>query len=179
MIVPICVGDNGEISINLYNLKGLLDLSSIKWLPLKLIATPKYTIDNYNIDPLRLEEVDTSKKVFADLSRICELEDSEIWRNLIAEGKPKTIPYIKTIEKFFYIQDIEYSDVDILAYKLKLTAAKEGIIPYQVFGIDARIVNTRKETANEVKRDGFIIERHSEIQLRIGDCFVFYYSRNP
>jgi len=133
---------------------------------------------NYRIEALRLAEDDTSKKIFADVARICELEDSEKWRNFLAEKKSDKIPHIDNMKKHFIIKDIEYSNVDIMAFKITLVAARKGLIPYRTFGIDVRIKGTNEELVNEIKRDGFIIERHSEIQLRVGDCFVFYYSRN-
>ena len=109
---------------------------------------------------------------------MCELEDSEKWRDSIAERKRLTIPRFGTMKKYFTVKSVEYSNVDISALKITLVAARKGIVPYGAFGITVKIKGANEECTNEVKRDGLIIERHSDIELRIGDYFVFYHSRS-
>eukprot|EP01022_Parablepharisma_sp_SALTPOND_P015578 TRINITY_DN2214_c1_g2_i1.p1 TRINITY_DN2214_c1_g2~~TRINITY_DN2214_c1_g2_i1.p1 ORF type:complete len:541 (-),score=50.54 TRINITY_DN2214_c1_g2_i1:2226-3848(-) len=178
MIMPICLGDNAEIAVNYYSLRGVVDVESIEWLPIKLSKTPGTGIWNYNLDKYRLNEKDTTKKVFVDMTRVCELEDSEMWRSLILEKKELAVSHLEDMRKHFMVKNIEYSNVDILAFKLTLIANKRCTVPYDVFGINVRVKDEKEEITNEVKRDGLIFERHAELQFRIGDCFVFYHSKN-
>jgi len=176
--MPICKGDNGEIAINYYSLKGVIDINSIEWETLKIKEMPKMTPKEYNSDILREKEADTSRKVFVDLSRMCELEDSENWRDAKAEKIIVKIPHIDTIQKYFKILDIEYSNLDIQAYKITLLAIKSGILPYDTFGIGFQILQKNEECSNEIKRYGLIIERHADLQIKIGETFIFYYSKS-
>lgn len=42
-----------------------------------------------------------------------------------------------------------------------------------------RVVGKDEECTNEVKRLGLAIERHADVELRIGDLLIFYYSKSP
>jgi len=176
-ITPICVGDNIEFAVNYFNIRGLVDINSIKWLPPVLENTPMENILNYKGTEKREKEKRTEIKVFADLSRICELEDSEMeWRDFKCDKQPKSIFPFGKLTKCFKFEDIEYSNIDNYVLKIKLRAQTIGYNTADLFGIGVRVVDT--ECTNEVKKLGLSIERYADIELRIGDLFVFYYAKS-
>jgi hypothetical protein len=78
-LVPICTGDSFEISITLLSLMGVLDPQSVSWNHLAIEQLPSNDdVRNYNraknITPYR----DLYQKYFADLKRVCEVEDTVI-----------------------------------------------------------------------------------------------------
>eukprot|EP01022_Parablepharisma_sp_SALTPOND_P000968 TRINITY_DN105358_c0_g1_i1.p1 TRINITY_DN105358_c0_g1~~TRINITY_DN105358_c0_g1_i1.p1 ORF type:complete len:572 (-),score=29.68 TRINITY_DN105358_c0_g1_i1:2048-3706(-) len=178
-IVPIAVGDNLEFAINYYSLRGLIDISTIEWLPPKLEKTPPENILTYKPKVKREMEKDRTRKVFADLSRICELEDSEMeWRDFRCERQPESVFPFEELRRCFKIEHIEYSNVDNYVIKMYLRACRKGYTEFGIFGIGVRVVDTEEECTNEVKKIGLWIERHADIELRIEDLLVFYYARS-
>jgi len=88
-IVPLCVGDSFEISITLLSLMGALDRQSVKWQSLKVEPMPKLDdVRDYNRFKNLTPNRDMFAKYFADLKRVCEVEDTVVeWFNE---------PYVKT-----------------------------------------------------------------------------------
>jgi hypothetical protein len=126
-VLPICCGDNIEIALNYYSLRGLVDISSVQWLPILVSATPESNMQTYRAEEARNSETDTANKLVADLGRICELEDSERWRDFEAELQSASVFNFHWLETNFIISDVEYSHVDIYALKVTLIADKPGI----------------------------------------------------
>eukprot|EP00826_Nyctotherus_ovalis_P041369 TRINITY_DN4151_c0_g1_i1.p1 TRINITY_DN4151_c0_g1~~TRINITY_DN4151_c0_g1_i1.p1 ORF type:complete len:244 (+),score=47.54 TRINITY_DN4151_c0_g1_i1:43-732(+) len=174
-IPQIAVNDNIEFAMTFYTAKGLADLHSIKWLPPILESTPL----NCKTKPrIELEE-DKAKKVFSDLSRVCELEDSEAeWLDFVVDRQLKTVVNFRKIRKWFRIERVEYSDASNYAVKIQLRARKKCRVTSRLFGIGINILNKGEECTNEVKKLGLWIERNSDIELRIGDLLIFYYSKS-
>ncbi len=188
--MPICVGDNLELAVNYYSLRGLVNVESIQWLPLTGCDTPvEENVLTYQREKKMLTIEDKSTKLIADLSRICELEDSQPeWRSLKYEPLPEGhTQFLKLLEPFFIVKDMEYSNVDILVLKVHLLAAQKGnfapnqrgigVVPYKAMGIGVKIVDYDDECTNEVKRTGLLIERHCDLELRVGDLLILYVSK--
>jgi len=76
-VTPVCVGDFAETSITLISLMGCVELRSIEWQPIKFYALPNQsTIREYNRSYNMGPDRNKLQKYFADLSRVCELEDT-------------------------------------------------------------------------------------------------------
>eukprot|EP00826_Nyctotherus_ovalis_P027992 TRINITY_DN2198_c0_g2_i1.p1 TRINITY_DN2198_c0_g2~~TRINITY_DN2198_c0_g2_i1.p1 ORF type:complete len:505 (-),score=127.95 TRINITY_DN2198_c0_g2_i1:153-1667(-) len=178
-IAPIVVGDNIEFAVNYFNIKGLVDINSIKWLPPVLENTPLENLLTYKGREKREKEKHTEVKVFADLSRICELEDSEMeWRDFLYDSQPKSIFPFKMLTRCFKIEDLEYSNIDKYVLKVKLRATVKGRNDPDIFGIGVKVVDAKHdECTNEVKKLGLAIERYADVEVRVGDLLVFYYSK--
>ncbi len=109
-------------------MRGLVDIDSITWEPIRLDPLPRHGMLNYSAEEARGRESDTSRKILVDQERVCELEDSERWRDLRSERKSLRIANLTQMQKNFEVRDLEYSDLDIAALKLTLVAAREGTI---------------------------------------------------
>ena len=66
-IIPACTNDTIEIAINVFSSKGLVDISSIQFLPPILSPVVKM---NYMKFKTNLYEIDKSAKIVSDLNRI-------------------------------------------------------------------------------------------------------------
>lgn len=58
------------------NLQGFI--SSIQWDLPTISTTPKLSVTNYNKDWARNKFNDSSLKIYCDLNRICEIEDTVV-----------------------------------------------------------------------------------------------------
>ena len=174
---PICIGDNLEIAINFYSPRGIIDASSINWCPITLSNSPNESVLNYRREKHVFWLKDKSTKLVADLSRICELEDSQQeWRyESYYPLPPKTFNFLTRVEELFDVKAVEYSNVDILAMKFHLLAKKVGDLKTKMLGVGIRIMEG--ECTNEVKKAGLAIERQCGLELRIGDLLIFYLAK--
>jgi len=178
-IVPIAINDNLEITLNFFSLKGQVNLDTIEWEKPILEDLPSENLMKYNAREKREIEKDKARKVFADLSRICELEDSEMeWRDFRCEYQDEKMFPFELLNKCFKIEQLEFSNVDNYVIKMTLRAACKGYNDLNVFGIGVKIVGDKEECTNEVKKSGLIIERYADIELRIGELLIFYYSKS-
>lgn len=72
---------------------------------------------------------------------------------------------------------MQYAGVDGSICKAVLHAARPGYIDKKYFyGIKIRVKAAEEELVNEVKRIGYIRDRQSEMQLRVGDTLILYIS---
>jgi len=75
--VSICAEDYAEVSVTIMSLMGVVDTNSIRWRPNLFEALPEQEdIRNYNRYKNLTAERDTFQKYFADLNRVCEVEDT-------------------------------------------------------------------------------------------------------
>ncbi len=44
-------------------------------------------------------------------------------------------------------------------------------------GVNIRVVGTGGVTTTEVKKKGLLIDRHADLEFRIGDLLIFYFSK--
>lgn len=178
--MPIYVGDNIEISVNYYSPRGLIDASSVIWLKPRLKMVPSVNTLNY----CRKEEVHYGQRRFseikADLSRICELEDTQLeWRSSdYYSYSVDSINFVKKLKLLFDIEKIDIAKIDILALRIQLVAKRPGYLPYdETLGIKIRVAGNNEDCTNELKRAGLFIDRHSDLVLRLNDHLVYYFSK--
>lgn len=81
-------------------------------------------------------------------------------------------PYLKLVRS-------EFAGVDVTVSRNTYKAEKIGIVPdsSSKIGIQIEIKNSNAEITEEVKRMGFVYDRHRPLELRLGDAFVLYISR--
>ncbi len=47
-----------------------------------------------------------------------------------------------------------------------------------MLGIGVKVVREEEECTREVKKVGLMIERHTDLELRVGDTLIFYLSKS-
>ena len=171
--------DNIQLSVSLLSERGLININSFKWLPpyFSKIIEP----DNSSSVPERSD---------ADLSRKCEIEIlKNRWSDIVNfENKCLSLEKIKEIfNKNFTIENILFDDVGYFLFKITLIASKpgklfkfnKGTISYcQEIGLTIQINEENNIVTNEVKKNFLIFDKLNQIQLRMGDKLIFYYTVN-
>lgn len=177
-IVTVCQGDNVELVFPLYSLRGLVDLKSVVWMPPLVQNAPKENVLNYKREQRIMTVRDRSEKLVADLGRISDLEDSQFeWRAIKDLAATLKSLSLELVLKHFDVVKAEYSHVDIYAAKLVLRARTQGKMPAIMLGIAVVIKEEWEECTREVKRAGLLFERHTALELRVGDMLIAYISR--
>jgi len=81
------------------------------------------------------------------------------------------------LSRLFLITDLKYSGVDGGICKCQLLAKNPGEIKgSELCGLTVRIRDQDQDVRNEVKRIGYIRDRESDLELRIGDTLIIYIS---
>eukprot|EP00826_Nyctotherus_ovalis_P064161 TRINITY_DN9406_c0_g4_i2.p1 TRINITY_DN9406_c0_g4~~TRINITY_DN9406_c0_g4_i2.p1 ORF type:complete len:500 (+),score=126.68 TRINITY_DN9406_c0_g4_i2:77-1576(+) len=174
-IVPICTGDVVEIAINYYTARGLIDPSSISW---QAIEIEKTLHSEYNFLKPAAPNKESSTKHQVDLNRVCELETTgSEWYD------SKYYPMHNRINlghllNCFTVDSTEFAWSDSKAFRVRLTACRSGYVRREVAGIALSVKEFGKECVSEAKRLGLMIDRASEVQLRVGDTLVLYVSKS-
>ena len=160
-----------------------MDVRSVVWEEPWLGPRPHETVLNYVKDKTtfftgrkHLPPVENGiKKIFADLNRICEIEDEELeWYERAYFPAPHVLPSLGLFDRLFTIKDEKYAGTDRVVGKIQLQAIRPGELRSTWVGARLVVRKPRAELTNEVKRLGLMIERHAPLELRIGDIFVFY-----
>jgi len=117
-------------------------------------------------------------KIYADINRVCELEDSVVeWYDERYYDHKNELVDFSFLHEMFSIKSIEYSGVDNPVVRIQVKAKAEGFLPDYFFGLGILVKTVKENVTNEVKRKGFMSERNLDVQLRIGDTFIIYVSR--
>ena len=86
------------------------------------------------------------------------------------------------IDKFqenFNILKILFDNVGYYIFKFYLEGKKEGVINSDdEIGIKLTVLSPNDDKYNETKKNNLIFDRKNEIQLYLGDIFIFYISKN-
>ena len=124
--MPVCVGDSFEISLTLQSLMGSMDLKSVTWFPMRVEKQPNLEdTRDYNRFKNLTPQRDLFQKYFADLKRVCEVEDTVVeWFNeeyvrvnsLKSHIKRKLD--IKQFEDQFEILKVEIGGIDFSVWKV-------------------------------------------------------------
>jgi hypothetical protein len=78
-VIPICAEDYCEISITIMSLMGVVDPRTILWKPVFFEQLPdQEDIRNYNRLKSMTPDRNKFEKYFADLKRVCEVEDTVV-----------------------------------------------------------------------------------------------------
>ena len=78
-VTPVCAEDFVEISVTIMSLMGVLDCKSLEWKPCYFEQLPdQEDIRNYNRLKSMTPDRNKFEKYFADLKRVCEVEDTVV-----------------------------------------------------------------------------------------------------
>ncbi|EGR31188.1 hypothetical protein IMG5_116140 [Ichthyophthirius multifiliis] len=167
-ITPIKVGDNIQIAINYYNLGGMIDLDSITWKEPIFQHIPKIPID-----------IDSSLIHLYDENRICEIEQiysGWILYNYFHNNQKCRLDFF---EPQLTLKETRCAGVDVITSKLIFQAKNPGVVSksYENFGINIKVLDNKQEAICQARKLGLFQDLQNEIQLRIGDYFIFYISK--
>ena len=191
-IPTMCVGDSLEFSVNWFNLQGLVDLTSIEWQPAQIQDTaqilntlqlaPKYPEISSRPQADSAEDEQTIKKrmYLYNVARHCEVELSTTeWYDPRYFLRPKETYIYDKFMPFLKLSNVEFAGVDNTVSRNTYIAHTVGAVidAERLIGVKVEVKGEREEVVNEVKRVGLVFDRHSPVQLRLGDTFVLYISR--
>lgn len=177
-IFQSCPDDTLELALHLFSLRGMVDVDSIQWNAPEIYETPSINTLTYNKDMLNVAAGDRAIKIYADINRVCELEDTvvEWYDEKYYENKDEIISF-DFLKNYFNLTCVEYSGVDNKVVRVQAKAQHQGYLEPSYFGLGIRIKNAKNTIRNEVKRKGLISERNVDIELRVGDVFIIYITR--
>lgn len=177
--MPFCAGDSLTLSVNLLSLQGALKPGSVVWAPItSRTIPPESDFKDYNRVAKLTPNRDMLEKYFADLSRVCEVEDTVVeWFDYdaaISMFSHRQID-ISQYREQFSIQAIEIGGIDFSVLRLQLEARKPSeTVEYD----DLKMQISVKEgpVNNEVKRAGLLIDKGCDLEVSPGDQLVVYVS---
>lgn len=174
-ITQSCPYDTIEFAINISSLRGLVDVSTIQWNEPEILPTPEKNTLTYNKDMLQISKIDRAVKIYADINRICELEDTVVeWYDEKYYDNKHEIIDLSFLNDMFQIKCVDYSGVDNPVVRIQLKAKAEGkllkshyigYLPNYYFGLGILVKSEGETTTNETKRKGFMCERNLDVQL--------------
>ncbi|OII72049.1 uncharacterized protein cubi_01382 [Cryptosporidium ubiquitum] len=151
------VGDRIEIAINFSNSFGIVDIESIRFLPIQFeTITP---------EKCEIEDIYTSGTDW----RFYTSEDGEITECF---DIPNLLPQFKVIS-------LEYAGTDIITCKITYKAISSGDLANskEHFGVDISVVPREYSIISALKRKGLQHDRYSPLQMRVDDQLVLYISK--
>jgi len=180
-ILPFKYEDSFEININILSPMGLINFENFEWIKINYFENihPNYIdYENYKI-----KKIKDTQLCDLDLSRFCEMELIKLkWISFEKLKNNNVINSIKTfakiINKLLNIFKVEYDDVGFYIVKIYTEAKKEGNLENNIIGINLKINKEEYSCCNEIRKNGLIYENGKELQVRIGDCIVFYLTFN-
>lgn len=151
------VGDRVEIAINLSNSFGIVDVESIRFIPLHFEAISP--------EKCEIEDVYTAGMDW----RIYNSEDGEINEFF---NVPDLLPQLKIIS-------LECAGTDIITCKITYKAISSGDLANSKdhFGVDISVVPRECAIISALKRKGLQHDRYSPLQMRVDDQLIFYISK--
>jgi len=167
-------------------------VTDIKWEPICITLTPKEAITEYNKDVGKALFQDTSIKNYCDMNRICEVEDAIVeWYEEEFYQKLQFKVDLAFLLPLFKIQSVQYGGVDGSILRVTASARCSGTLDKEHLGLALVVKSGLKQTdfleedtedpvslCNEVKRLGFLVDRKSPLQVRIGDSVLIYISKS-
>lgn len=181
-VPQVRVGDQIEIAVSCSSLRGVVDVDTILWNPIKLSEIYQDDAITYNKEArLHNSESSVYTKLVADLSRICEEEDAEIdWSdiNYCSPNERRKLFSLSLLESMFTVNKAMCSGVDVIISKYFLIASVPQMIDERVLGIGVKIVNESECCVVEVKKLGLLIDRNRPMEMRVGDVLVFYFTKD-
>ncbi|KAM3144300.1 hypothetical protein pb186bvf_003464 [Paramecium bursaria] len=158
--LAFCVGDQIKLSVNILNQTGLMDLKSFKWLPyqiekleVKIFQSPKH-ISMY--PPSSLENKDIDWVLY------------EYFQN----------PMKKCFDqlKHLILKECRCNGVNIITSRMKYLCESPGLISFRNLNLSLTI--TQDNCINEIKRVSLIQDQPLQLQLKVGDELILYYTRS-
>ena len=180
--IQVCARDLVEISVNLFSGQGMLDLSSVEWFAPKLSQPSEFTGLTYskNMYLGGAAHRDMIVKIQCDLSRVCEVEDQiNEWYDhetyslkILQPGQEAPSIDLWQLQTYFEVLRFESTQSDGFHFRLHLRAKKEGSFFDRMLGLP--VVIKQGQLTHEVKRNGYLIDRFVDLQLRLHDELLVY-----
>lgn len=173
-ITPYALGDYLLFRINIFNVDGYIDPSSIIWK--EVVIDPIKVLNASEFEKKILK----SKLVF-DKFRCCEIEQiTHIWKTVDQLTNKRTIDeFTSIVNKCFEIKEIYYNVTNLYLFKICLKAIKNGLIENNKYSnIAIEVIQPDNSTTNECQWMGTLNVKYEmkKIQIRCGDKVLFYLS---
>ena len=176
-VMQYAIGDYIEFTLNIMTQKGLMNIRKLVWNKITVFKTPKEDFMYYSNENIFKREI-----VDFDVSRYCEMELCKgKWNDIILLDECDIYigELIKKFKKNFNILKILFDNVGYYIFKFYLEGAIPGVIgPDDEIGMKITVLNLNENKSNETKKNNLVFDRKNEIQMYIGDVFVFYISKN-
>ena len=176
-VMQYAIGDYIEFTLNIMTQKGLMDIRKLVWNKITVFKTPKEDFMYYSNENIFKREI-----VDFDVSRYCEMELCKgKWNDIILLDECDIYigELIKKFKKNFNILKILFDNVGYYIFKFYLEGSIPGVIgPDDEIGMKITVLNLNENKSNETKKNNLVFDRKNEIQMHIGDVFVFYISKN-
>ena len=176
-VMQYAVNDYAEFTLNIFTEKGLMNIRKLVWDKITVFKTPSEDFLDYSNENILKREI-----VDFDMGRYCEMELCKgKWNDIILlENSDNYIAGLKNkFKDIFNITKILFDNVGYLIFKFYLEGSKPGIVnPDDEIGIKITVLSKNQDKSNETKKNNLIFDRKNEIQLHIGDFFIFYISKN-
>ena len=176
-VMQYAIGDYIEFTLNIMTQKGLMDIRKLVWNKITVFKTPKEDFMYYSNENIFKREI-----VDFDVSRYCEMELCKgKWNDIILLDECDIYigELIKKFKQNFNILKILFDNVGYYIFKFYLEGAIPGVIgPDDEIGMKITVLNLNENKSNETKKNNLVFDRKNEIQMHIGDVFVFYISKN-
>ena len=176
-VMQYAINDFAEFTLNIFTDKGLMDIRKLVWDKITVFKTPNENFLDYSNENILKREI-----VDFDMSRYCEME--------LCKGKWNDIILLENSDNYsgelnnkfsnnFNILKILFDNVGYLIFKFYLEGSKPGVINADdEIGIKITILSPHEDKSNETKKNNLVFDRKNEIQLHLGDVFIFYISKN-
>ena len=167
--MPVSPGDNVKIAINLFNLKGLVDIKSLKWHSVILEEIP---IIPKNIDEFNISQIPAD--------RICELETLlHHWVPYDYHPDSKSLGPLDCFTPLMILKEAKYCGVGMLALRIIYQLNQIGRLQngLKELGMNLIVRSKKEEITVEIKRKGLAYDLDNHLEMRVGDFLTFYLSR--
>jgi hypothetical protein len=176
-VMQYTIGDYVEFTLNIFTEKGLMDIRKLVWNKITVFKTPNEDFLYYSNENILKREI-----VDFDVSRYCEMELCKgKWNDIILLDDSE-IYISELINKFknnFHILKILFDNVGYYIFKFYLEGIIPGVIgPDEEIGMKITILDQNEDKSNETKKNNLVFDRKNEIQMHVGDSFIFYISKN-
>ena len=176
-VMQYTIGDFVEFTLNIFTEKGLMDIRKLVWNKITIFKTPNEDFLYYSNENILKREI-----VDFDVSRYCEMELCKgKWNDIILLDESDIyIGELKNkFKNIFNISKILFDNVGYLIFKFYLEGIAPGVIgPDEEIGMKITVLDLNEDKSNETKKNNLVFDRKNEIQMHIGDIFIFYISKN-
>ena len=176
-VMQYTIGDYVEFTLNIFTEKGLMDIRKLVWNKITVFKTPNEDFLYYSNENILKREI-----VDFDVSRYCEMELCKgKWNDIILldDSDIYISELIKKFKNNFHILKILFDNVGYYIFKFYLEGIIPGTIgPDEEIGMKIKVLDLNEDKSNETKKNNLVFDRKNEIQIHIGDIFIFYISKN-
>ncbi|CDJ65356.1 hypothetical protein ENH_00004230 [Eimeria necatrix] len=167
---PVCVGDLVEVPVALSNGIGVADVSTIRWLPLRVTRRASGSLTGS-------KALDAASR---GLYEGCPLEiqygewfDSDQYRHMTTERLKRA----ECLEPELHHVSTSYSGIDVLVRRSLYKAVREGSVgaaAQRAWGLQCKVLPPDSPVVFPLTRRGLLHDRSTSLQLRVGDSLEYY-----